>query len=156
MAFSQETIEFIKKECQRYETRRSAILPCLYRAQKEDPNNQVTPEAVAEMATLMELPEVQINEVLHFYTMYNKKPVGKLHVQVCTNISCSMNGGREMAEHLCKEFNVNYEEVSSDGRYTISRVECLGSCDTAPMMQVNDKYHENLTKEEAVKLLKDM
>ena len=156
MAFSQETVDFIKKECQRYETRRSAILPCLYQVQKESSDHCVKPADVAELAQVMELPEVQINEVLHFYTMYNKKAVGKLHVQVCTNISCSMNGGRELAEHLCKEFNVNFEEVSGDGRYTISKVECLGSCGTAPMMQVNDRYYENLTKEEAVKILKTL
>jgi NADH-quinone oxidoreductase subunit E len=77
-------------------------------------------------------------------------------VQVCTNISCAVEGGRELAEHLCHEIGVKYDEVSKDGRYTVSRVECLGSCGTAPMMQVNDNYYENLTHESAMNLLRGM
>jgi len=88
--------------------------------------------------------------------MFNKVPTGKLHVQVCTNISCSMNGGRELAKKLCERFNVKPGEVSKDGLVTISQVECLGSCDTAPMMQVNDRYIENLDFEKAVQALKEM
>ena len=97
----------------------------------------------------MDIPEAHINEVLYFYTMFNKKPVGKLHAQVCTNISCAMNGGRELADALCKEaFRCRRRRrFSADGKITVSRVECLGSCGTAPMMQVNDQYLENLTPE---------
>jgi NADH-quinone oxidoreductase subunit E len=105
---------------------------------------------------MLDLPEAHINEVLWFYTMFNKEPVGKIHAQVCCNISCAMNGGRELAAHLCKTFNVKPGEMSKDGKITVSKVECLGSCGTAPMMQVNDKYLENLTPEAAVKLLKEM
>ncbi|MEK6553789.1 MAG: NAD(P)H-dependent oxidoreductase subunit E, partial [Bdellovibrionota bacterium] len=97
-----------------------------------------------------------IEEVFTFYTMFNKQPVGKLHAQVCTNISCSMNGGRELLRHLCTSFNTEMDSVSADGRYTFSRAECLGACDKAPMMQVNDNYYEGLTNESAVKLLKEM
>ena len=156
MGFSQETVDFIKKECERYETKRSAILPCLYKVQEQHSEHYITNEDIAELAQVMDVPEVQINEVFHFYTMYNKKAVGKLHIQVCCNISCSMNGGRELADHLCKEYGVSYEELSADGRVTISKVECLGSCDTAPMMQVNDKYYENLDKNKAVEILKGL
>lgn len=152
---SAEGVDFVKKELERYETKRSAIIPCLFRVQKEN-GGWVSPECVSYLSELMGLPEAWINEVLHFYTMFNKTPVGKLHVQVCCNISCSMNGGRELADHICKEFNVSEGEVSGDGRVTVSRVECLGSCDTAPMMQVNETYHENLTPEKAVELLKKL
>lgn len=151
---SKEGLDFINNELKRYETPYSAIIPCLYRVQKE--KGWVPPEAVPYLSQKMTLPEAHINEVLYFYTMFNKKPVGKLHVQVCTNISCSMNGGRELADHLCAKFNVKYDEVSPDGKITVSKVECLGSCDTAPMMQVNDKYIEKLTPELAVKKLKEM
>lgn len=149
---SEETRNVIKKELSRYETRRSAIIPALYQVQKE--HGWVSPEHVTELSHLMDLPEAWINEVLNFYTMFNKKPVGKLHVQVCCNISCAMNGGRELVQHLCKTFDVKEGEVSADGNVTITRVECLGSCDTAPMMQVNDDYLENLTPEKAVQLIK--
>ena len=152
---SQNAEGAVRKEMTRYETVRSAILPCLYIVQKDN-GGWVSPDAVASLAKVMSIPEAQINEVLSFYTMYNKKPVGKYHVQVCTTLSCAMNGGRELADHLCKSFNVKYDEVSKDGRYTISRVECLGSCGTAPMMQVGDQYYENLTPESAVNLLKRM
>jgi NADH-quinone oxidoreductase subunit E len=151
---STEGQEFIKKELKRYETPYSAIIPSLFRVQKE--RGWVPPEAVVELSQLMGIPEAHINEVLCFYTMFNRKPVGKLHVQVCTNISCAMNGSRELADALCEHFNVKDGEVSADGKITISRVECLGSCGTAPMMQVNDQYIENLTPEAAIRKLKEM
>ncbi len=151
---SPEGQEFVKKELKRYETPYSAIIPALYRVQKE--HGWVPPEAVDYLSELMQLPAAHIKEVLSFYTMFNKKPVGHLHVQVCTNISCSMNGGRELADALCKAFKVNYDEISPDKKITISRVECLGSCGTAPMMQVNDKYYENLTPETAIQKLKEL
>jgi NADH-quinone oxidoreductase subunit E len=151
---SQESESFVKAELTRYETKYSAIIPSLFRVQKE--LGWVPPEAVPFLSKLMGLPEAHINEVLYFYTMFNKKPVGKLHVQVCTNISCAMNGGRELHESLCKHFGVKNEEISKDGKVTVSRVECLGSCGTAPMMQVNDQYLENLTPETAIRKLKEM
>lgn len=153
-ALTPEGVEFVKKELTRYETKYSAIIPSLYRVQKEQ--GWVPPEAVPYLSKLMDLPEAHINEVLYFYTMFNKKPVGKYHIQVCTNISCSMNGGRELANHLCQHYGVKNGELSADGKVTVSRVECLGSCGTAPMMQVNDTYIENLTPESAVKKLKEM
>lgn len=151
---SKESEEIIKKELTRYETTYSAIIPSLFQVQKQE--GWVPPEAVPVLSKVMSIPQAHINEVLYFYTMFNKKPVGKLHVQVCTNISCAMNGGRELADHLCKHFNVKEGMLSADGKITVSKVECLGSCGTAPMMQVNDQYIENLTPETAVKKLKEL
>jgi NADH-quinone oxidoreductase subunit E len=151
---SNDAIAFVKKELTRYETPYSAIIPSLFRVQKD--NGWVPPEAVPQLSQVMGLPEAHINEVLYFYTMFNKEPVGKFHIQVCTNISCAMNGGRELAQSLCKHYNVEPGQTSADGKVTISKVECLGSCGTAPMMQVNDKYIENLTPETAIKKLKEM
>lgn len=152
---SPEGEEFVKKELKRYEDRHSAIIPALYRVQDEN-GGWVSPEAVHYLSGLMDLPQTHIEEVLKFYTMFNQRPVGKYHVQVCTNISCSMNGGRELMNRLCQEFKTEENQVSADGRFTFTRVECLGSCGTAPMMQVNDEYHENLTEEKACKLLQGM
>jgi NADH-quinone oxidoreductase subunit E len=151
---TKEGAAFIKTELSRYEDKRSAIIPALYKVQEE--KGWVSPEAIKELSSLMEIPESWINEVMSFYTMFNQKPVGKYHVQVCCNVSCAMNGGRELADHICKSLGVKDGEISTDGRYTVSRVECLGACDKAPMMQVNDDYHEGLTKESALEILKGM
>ena len=147
--------EFVQKELGRYEDKYSAIIPCLYRVQKEN-DGWVSEEGVAHLSQLMDIPEADINEVFKFYTMFNQKPVGKLHVQVCTNVSCAMNGGRELAKHICASYDTKLGEVSPDGKVTVNQVECLGSCDTAPMMQVNDRYIENLTPEKAIEELKKM
>lgn len=146
--------ELVKKELSRYETKRSAIIPALYQVQKE--LGWVSPESVAYLSEFMEIPETHINEVLKFYTMFNQKPVGKKHVQVCCNISCAMNGARELANQIAKEFSVKDGEVSEDGQITVSRVECLGSCGTAPMMQINDEYYENLTVDKAIEIIKNL
>jgi NADH-quinone oxidoreductase subunit E len=151
---SEEGVAFVKKELNRYEDRKSAIIPALYRVQKE--NGWVSPESVTFLSGLMDLPESAIDEVATFYTMFNRQPVGKFHVQVCCNVSCAMNGGRELADHLCQTFGIKDGDISQDGRYTITRVECLGACDKAPMMQVNDDYHEGLDNEKAVQILKGL
>ncbi len=152
---SDETAQFIKSEMNRYETKRSAIIPSLFRVQK-DHGGWVSPECVEALSQFMDIPSAWIQEVLNFYTMFNTQPVGKVHVQVCTNISCAMNGGRELTYHICQKYGVKLGEVSKDGFIKVSQVECLASCDTAPMMQVNDDYHENLTHEKAVELLESM
>jgi NADH-quinone oxidoreductase subunit E len=152
---SENGIKNIKQELTRYETKESAIIPALYIAQKEN-NGWVNTEVIYALSQTMDIPESKINEVFKFYTMFNQKPVGKYHVQVCTNISCALNNSRELAHHICNELKVRYDEVSPDGRFTVSKVECLGSCGTAPMMQVNDKYYENLTPESAMNLLRGM
>lgn len=147
--------DFVKKELTRYEHKYSAIIPALFKCQEEN-QGWVSPDCIRHLSQLMEIPEPHIWEVAKFYTMFNKEPVGRLHIQVCTNISCAMNGGRELTEHLCKTFEVEEGDVSKDRMLTISRVECLGSCGTAPMMQVNDTYHESLTPEKAVQIIKEL
>lgn len=148
-------LEFVNKEMKRYETKRSAIIPCLFKIQEEN-GGWVSPESIAYLAKIMDVPERWVHEVSSFYTMFNQQPVGRFHVQVCCNISCAMNGGRELADHLVKSLNIGEDGMSPDGRYTVTRVECLGSCGTAPMMQVNDDYHENLTPDKAVKILREL
>ncbi len=152
---SEEAALEIKKEMDRYETRESAIIPSLYIAQKEN-RGWISPEVIKGLSTFMEIPESKINEVFKFYTMFNQRPVGKYHVQVCTNISCALNGSRELTGHLCKELKVDPGEMTSDGLFTVSKVECLGSCGTAPMMQINDRYYENLTPESAMNILRGL
>lgn len=150
---SEKGLAEVQKELKRYETKESAIIPALYVAQKEN-KGFITTEIIHYLAEVMELPSSRINEVFKFYTMFNQKSVGKYHVQVCTNISCSLEGGRELADHICHQLGVKYDEVTKDGRFSVSKVECLGSCGTAPMMQVNEKYFEKLTPESAMNILR--
>ena len=152
---SSEGLNAVKNELSRYETKESAIIPSLYIAQKEN-KGWVSKDVIHHLSKVMGIPESKINEVFNFYTMFNQQPVGRYHVQVCTNISCALEGGRELANHICNELKVKLGDITEDGRFTVSRVECLGSCGTAPMMQVNDKYYENLTNESATNILRGM
>ncbi len=152
---SSEAKQKVLGELKRYESKQSAVLPALYIAQREN-NGFINPEVIQELSKVMEIPEAQINEVFTFYTMYNKDPVGRYHIQVCRTLSCMLNGAKELTSHLCKELNVKLGQVSADGRFTVSEVECLGSCGTAPMMQIGDRYYENLTPESAMNLLRGM
>lgn len=152
---SNEAKQKVLSELTRYESKQSAVLPALYIGQKEN-NGHISAEVIKELSKVMEIPESQINEVFTFYSMYNKNKIGKYHVQVCRTLSCMLNGAEELTAHLCNELHVKLNEVTTDGRFTISEVECLGSCGTAPMMQIGNKYYENLTPESAMNLLRGM
>lgn len=152
---SNEAKQQVFGELKRYESKQSAVLPALYIGQREN-NGHINAEVIKELSKVMEIPEAQINEVFTFYSMYNKDKIGKYHVQVCRTLSCMLNGAEELTGHLCKELNVKLNEVTKDGRFTVSEVECLGSCGTAPMMQIGNKYYENLTPESAMNLLRGM
>jgi len=135
----------------RYPDRKAVILPALHLAQKEF--GYVSDEAIAYIAGLVGTSSSEIEGVATFYTMYNRKPVGKYHVQICRNISCSLLGAEHLIEHVSKKLGVRPGETTPDGKFTLTKVECLGSCGTAPVMQVNDEYHENLTVESIDKIL---
>ncbi len=145
----------VLSELKRYESKQSAVLPALYIAQKEN-KGFVNAEVIQELSRVMDIPEAQINEVFTFYTMYNKKEIGKYHIQVCRTLSCMLNGAKELTNHLCQQLNTKLDQVTADGRFTVSEVECLGSCGTAPMMQIGNQYYENLTPEAAINLLRGM
>jgi len=144
----------IEKIAQRYPERRSALLPALFLAQKK--YGYLTKEALEEVASILGLPPVQVYEVATFYTMFNKKPVGKFHVQVCTNVSCSLLGSEMIVDCLEKKLGIKVGETTKDNSFTLTEVECLGSCGTAPMMQINDAYYENLTEEKIEDILKKL
>lgn len=152
---SADGVSLVKKELARYETKESAIIPALYIAQKEN-KGWISDDVIRNLSTVMDIPESKITEVFTFYTMFNQKPVGRFHVQVCDTLSCHISGAPELMHHICKELRVGLDQVTDDGKFTVSRVECLGSCGTAPMMQVNDSYHENLTPESAMNLLRGL
>lgn len=148
---SQNAIKKIEEVLRKYSTKRSAVLPALYIAQEEE--GWVSREAMSEIARILGIPPTQVYESATFYTMYNKKPVGKYHLQVCTNLSCSLVGAEHIVEYLSRKLNIGVGQTSSDNRFTLTTVECLGSCGTAPMLQLNDEYHENLTEDKIDKIL---
>lgn len=154
---SAEGKKFIQSEMTRYEQKQSAIIRCLYRVQDEN-GGWLSQESMKALAEVMQIPIAQIEEVATFYTMFNLKPVGKHHIQVCCTLSCAMRGAREVADAILKETGCSrFGEMSKDGKFTVSKVECLGSCDTAPMLQVNrDPFIENLNTESALKLVRDL
>ena len=135
----------------RYPDKEAAILPALYIAQREF--GYVSDDAIFYIAGLLGVPPSQIEGVATFYTMFNRKPVGKYHLQICANISCSLLGAESLIEHVSKKLGVRPGETTPDGKFTLSTAECLGSCGTAPVMQVNDEYHENLTVESIDRIL---
>jgi NADH-quinone oxidoreductase E subunit len=127
-----------------YPQRRSAIMPLLYIAQDE--LGYITQQGVEWVARKLAMPPVQVWEVATFYTMYYKKPVGRYHFQVCRTLPCALRGAKMVSEYLHNKFGLNPGEVSGDGMWSYEEVECLGSCGTAPMCQINDTFFENLTE----------
>lgn len=134
-----------------YPQARSAIMPLLYIAQEE--LGSITQEAVEWVAAKLSIAPVQVWEVATFYTMYYKKPVGKYHLQVCRTLPCALRGAKFISEFLHKRLGLQPGEVSKDGLWSFEEVECLGSCGTAPMCQINDVFFENLTEERLDALL---
>ena len=132
----------------------SLVLPCLRRIQED--RGYVADSDIEELAGFLGVPQIQIEEVLSFYTQFRRKPIGRWHLQFCHNVSCSMNGAENVLAHVERKLGIKPGQTTPDGRYTLSTVECLGSCGTAPMMMVNDGYHENLTLTQLDELLQGL
>jgi NADH-quinone oxidoreductase subunit E len=135
-----------------YPDSKSAVMPALYIAQEE--LGMINEKAIAWVSERIGIAPVHVMEVATFYTMYYKKPVGKYHVQVCRTLSCALCGAKRITEYLHKKFNLLPGQVSSDGKWSYEEVECLGSCGTAPMCEINDAFFENLTPEKLEGILK--
>ena len=137
----------------RYPNTLAALLPALHLAQKEF--GWISVEVMDYLATRLELPPSKVLTTATFYTMYNKAPVGKCHVQVCTTLSCAIRGGYELVERLEKKLGVRLGETDPEGNFTLTEAECLASCGTAPMFQLSDsagnlEYFEDLDTDEKV------
>lgn len=120
----------------------SLTLPCLRRIQEE--RGYVADEDIDLLVDYLGVPRIQIEEVLSFYTQFRRKPIGRWHLQACRNVSCSMRGAERLIELLQSKLGIRSGQTTPDGRFTLSTVECLGSCGTAPVVMVNDAYHENV------------
>ncbi len=149
--FTEENLRKVEEIKRRYPNQMAAVLPVLWLAQEQF--GWISEEVMHYVAELLAVPFSHILGVVTFYTMFNKKPVGKYHIQVCANVSCMLRGSDNLVEHLERELGVRVGETTPDQIFTLDEVECLGSCGTAPMMQVNDDYYDNLTPEKIDRLL---
>src|SRR5262249_23151600 len=141
--FSKTVEKEFQELLQRYPSKRSALIPALYIVQREQ--GYLTPEGIDYVAKLIGITTAQVTEVATFYLMLFTKPVGKNILWVCHNLSCTLCGAEEIISHLESRLKIKVGETTGDGKFTLMRQECLASCDTAPVMQVNDDYEENLT-----------
>jgi NADH-quinone oxidoreductase E subunit len=149
--FTKENKEKFEEILKRYPVKRAAMLPTLWLAQGQ--HGWISPEVMEYVASLLGLSAAKVYEVVTFYTMFHLRPIGKHHFQVCRTLSCQLLGAEGITQHLCQRLKLKVGETSSDGRYSLSEVECLGSCGTAPMLQLNDDFHENLTAEKLDRLI---
>jgi NADH-quinone oxidoreductase subunit E len=135
----------------KYPRKRSALIPSLQIAQKE--TGFLSHNTICEIAKLFELTPNEVNEVASFYTMLYRKPMGKYVIQACTNICCMICNAEGIMSHLTGRLGIRPGETTPDGKYTLLEVECLGSCGTSPVVQINDNYYEDLTPEKVDRIL---
>ena len=141
--FNKDNLEKIETLKSRYPNPKALSLPCLWMAQYQE--GVISLDAIEVIGKLIDWAPMEIYRVATFYTMFNLEPVGKYHIQLCKTLSCALCGKAEMLSHLENRLGIEPGESSEDGRFTLTQVECLGSCGTAPVMQINDRYYENLT-----------
>ena len=145
------TREKIEALFERYPERRGALLPAIYLLQAE--KGYVDAPAARELAEVFELKPIDVWEVLSFYNMFYTRPQGRHHVYMCTNLPCSLRGSRTMLKALEAHLGVHAGQTTKDGRITLGHEECLGSCGTAPMMRIDNRYCENLDLEQAKRIV---
>ena len=131
--------------------RRSALMPLLWEVQREE--RFVSEARVEEIAQILDLHPTEVRGVMSFYSTYHDHPVGKYHLQVCSTLSCSLAGADELYDYLVEELGIVNGETDAEGRFSIQKVECLGSCTTAPVLQVNDTYYEQVGRSRCAHLL---
>ena len=141
-------VEELRKQ---YPTSQALVLPVLWMIQEQE--GYISEESMKYAGTLLNIPYSHMLGVVTFYTMIQKKSVGKHHIEVCTNISCMLRGSGKILEHIEKRLGIKAGETSQDKKWTLTEAECLGSCGTAPMLAIGDEYYENLTVEKIDKLL---
>jgi NADH-quinone oxidoreductase subunit E len=145
MTFSDEFESRFAEMLTHYPTKRSVLVPTLLYAQDEV--GYLSDDVIVELAKRLDLTELDVRNVISYYSMLVTKPRGKVNVQVCTNIACMLRGGEEILNHCKKRLGVGHKETTEDGLFSVEEVECIGGCSWAPAVQVNYDFHENLTTE---------
>lgn len=153
--FSAEVVAEMESHLVKYppERKRSALIPLLFVVQRE--RGWIDNPGVNFLARFLDLEVTDVWETATFYSMLNMRPVGRHHIQICKTLSCRIMGEPEITEHVCSKLGIHPGETTEDGKFTVSMVECLGSCGTAPMMQIGFDYYEDLTVEKVDKILVD-
>ena len=151
--FSPEVVEEMRSHLAKYpaDRSRSALIPLLFVVQRE--RGWIDNPGVNFLARFLDLEVTDVWETATFYTMFNLRPVGRHHIQICKTLSCKIMGEPDITEHICSKLGIHPGETTEDGKFTVTMVECLGSCGTAPMMQIGFDYYEDLTTEKVDKLL---
>ncbi|MEP6766791.1 MAG: NADH-quinone oxidoreductase subunit NuoE [Gemmatimonadaceae bacterium] len=132
----------------------SLVIPCCRRIQED--RGYIADSDIEELVEYLGVPRIQVEEVIAFYTQFRRQPIGKWHLQLCHNVSCSMRGSEGLLAHFKSALGVQPGQTTADGKFHLSTVECLGSCGTAPMMMVNDSYYENLNVAKVDAMLAEM
>lgn len=154
MILTEESIREIKEKAEKYPRKKSAILPALTVAYRQ--LGYVDAAIYRDISKVIGVPYVEIAEAATFYTMFPKQPRGKYLIQVCHNISCALLGADSLIGYLEEKLGIKKGETTGDNLFTLISVECLGSCSTAPMMQINHDFYENLTREKVDSILEDL
>jgi NADH-quinone oxidoreductase subunit E len=151
MRFSDQLEQRFSDMITHYPSKRSVLVPILLYVQDE--LGSITDEAIAELANRVDLTELEVRNVISYYSMMRTHPIGKYNLQVCTNVSCLLRGGEEILDHCKKKLGVGNKESTPDGLFHVEEVECIGACSWAPAMQVNYDFHENLTTQKIDELI---
>jgi NADH-quinone oxidoreductase E subunit len=152
--FTEENLHKVNEAMAKYPQKRAALMPVLYIAQEQ--NGFLSTEVMTEVAGILEITPEDVLGVVTFYTMYHQNPVGKYHIQVCTNVSCMLKGGYEIYKRVKEKLGIGNLQVTDDKLFSLEEVECMGSCGTAPMIAVNDDYFENLTEEQTGQIIESL
>lgn len=152
--FSEASEKQAEKILSRYPFKKSAMLPLLALAQKQE--GYITPEAMVDIADRLDVSPAYVQSVVTFYTMFYTKPVGEYVIQFCINISCYLNDCDSLLDYIAEKLKIKVGETTADKRFTLLREECLAACSAAPVMRVNNVYHENLTREKIDRILNSL
>jgi NADH-quinone oxidoreductase subunit E len=145
MVISDKLDKFFAEKMKEYPTKRGFLVPMLLYTQDE--LGYLSDEAISYLAQKTELTELEVRNVISYYSLLHTRPMGKYHVQVCTNISCMLRGGEEILEHCKNKLGIGHKQTTPDGTFSLEEVECIGACSWAPAVQVNYDFHENLTND---------
>jgi NADH-quinone oxidoreductase E subunit len=154
LEFSPDTLKKFEETVNRYPKKEAAMLPVLYLAQQEF--GYLGEEAIAYVAKILQQPPARVHGVVSFYTMLNMKPIGRHHIQVCRTLPCALRGAEKITGFLKQKLGIELGQTTADRRFTLTEVECLASCGTAPMMQINDDYYESLTEAKVTEILESL
>ena len=149
--FTEENLKRIENEIKKYPKKQPVVMAALWIAQEQ--SGWISNEVMKEVARVLDMTAEEVLGIVTFYTMYHQKPMGKYHIQVCTNVSCMLRGGYELFDHIQKKLGISNMQATEDMKFSLEEVECMGSCGTAPMISVNEDYYENLSKEKVDQVL---